>query len=134
MVSKCKFLSTFFQQYLTFYIVLAVAFVRELANRLASPTPVIVASVNPGFCKSKLTREIEAKFPGSLLVPLLKAAIARPTETGARVLVRSLTDSDERKMHGHFVTSCEVAEESDLLLGYDGTQFSQKLWVSSSDH
>ncbi|KAJ4473885.1 short-chain dehydrogenase [Lentinula aciculospora] len=66
-----------------------------------------ITSVNPGFCKSKLTRESESQFPGSILIPALKTAIARSTKTAPSVLVHALTDGDERKMHGHFVSSCQ---------------------------
>ncbi|KAE9405390.1 NAD(P)-binding protein [Gymnopus androsaceus JB14] len=132
-----------------------IAFARELASRLTlpvtsdSPKGIIISSVNPGFCRSKLTRETESHFPGSLWLPLLKRAVARPTEVGATVLVRAtlmdttgmvtgggggtqLHDDGRAAWHGRYLSSClEAAEESDLLLGEDGKEFSRKLWADT---
>ncbi|KIK64244.1 hypothetical protein GYMLUDRAFT_71648 [Collybiopsis luxurians FD-317 M1] len=127
-----------------------VAFARELASRLApsppsSSPPIIISSLNPGFCHSNLTRETESHFPGNLWLPLLKAAVARPSEVGGSVLVRGTlmlgkddslysvkresSDGNATSWHGRYLSSClQVLEESDLLLGEAGTELSRKIW------
>ncbi|KAH7925394.1 NAD(P)-binding protein [Leucogyrophana mollusca] len=107
---------------------LVVIFVRELSARLPSPTPVAVSAVNPGFCHSSLTRESESQFPLKWMIYAFKAAFARTSDMGSRTLVHALTDPEERAFHGHYVTNCEVVEESDLLLGEDGKRLSERIW------
>ncbi|KAF9072477.1 hypothetical protein BDP27DRAFT_1320524 [Rhodocollybia butyracea] len=106
------------------------------SSRLLPEVNIVISSVNPGFCYSKLTRETEAHFPGNIWVPLLKAAVARPAEVGGSVLVRATLmlgahtgDGGLAEWHGRYLSSClGVAEESDLLLGDSGEAFSRKLW------
>ncbi|THH18843.1 hypothetical protein EW146_g2206 [Bondarzewia mesenterica] len=123
-----KSLGSIMAQRYMFSKLLVVAFIRELAARLASPTPVVVSAVNPGLCHSRLTREAESQIPGKWVMPTFKSVFARSTETGGLILVHALTDPDERRFHGHYVSNCEVAEESDLLLGADGVNLSRRIW------
>lgn len=111
---------------------------RELAARLPNPTPVVVCAVNPGFCRSRLFRNLENKWylrPGmSLLNALL---FARKPEEGARALVHAAigngngngSDDDERAMHGKYVSGCRIAEPDDFLFSPEGKEFSHRLWV-----
>jgi retinol dehydrogenase 12 len=92
---------------------------------------VVVSAVNPGFCHSRLTREAESQFPTKWMISAFKALVARSTEMGSFTLVHAVTDADERKFHGHYVSNCEVAEESDLLLDAEGTSLSHRIWVST---
>jgi retinol dehydrogenase-12 len=96
-------------------------FVRELSSRLPTPTLVAVSAVNPGFCHSRLGREVDSN-------PFLKL-LARTTEMGSRTLVHAAIEPGERERHGHYLSSCKVTEESDYVLSVEGREVSKRLWV-----
>ncbi|KAG1751409.1 short-chain dehydrogenase [Suillus paluster] len=110
---------------------LEVMFIRELSSRLPIPTLIAVSAVNPGLCHSRLGREFEPnlflKFAGSIY----KGLMARTTEMGSRTLVHAAIEPGERERHGHYVSSCEVAEESDYALSVEGREVSKRLWYET---
>ncbi|KAG0700364.1 short-chain dehydrogenase [Suillus ampliporus] len=107
---------------------LEVMFIRELSSRLPTPTLVAVSAVNPGFCQSRLTREIESGPLFKFAVSIYKGLLARTTEMGSRTLVHAAIEPGERERHGHYLSSCEVAEESDYALSTEGREVSKRLW------
>ncbi|KAI9650699.1 hypothetical protein NHQ30_000721 [Ciborinia camelliae] len=90
--------------------VLQILFVRELVERLntiKSPTPpVIINLVNPGLCKSTLTRGHSAIFHVLAFIPY--AIVARTAEVGARTYVLGASAGPES--HGEFMSDGEVQE------------------------
>ncbi|KAG0700362.1 short-chain dehydrogenase [Suillus ampliporus] len=106
---------------------LGVMFIRELSSRLPTPTLVAVSAVNPGFCQSRLTREVTGPFI-KLAIRILTVLLARTTEMGSRTLVHAAIEPGERERHGHYLSSCKVAEESDYVLSAEGRELSKRLW------
>jgi len=107
---------------------LEVMFVRELSSRLPNPTMVAISAINPGLCSSNLTRSIASTALLKLAVNTLNALMARTPEMGSRTLVHPAIMPGERERHGHFLSSCEVTEESDYILGSEGKEVSKSLW------
>lgn len=109
--------------------VLGVLFARELAARL--PDPVVACTVNPGYCRSNLFRAVEnERYIGWVFALLRNVFFARSTEEGSKTLVHATVDREERSMHGRYLSSCQIAEESDFVFTPEGKAFSSKLWVS----
>jgi hypothetical protein len=90
---------------------------------------VAISAVNPGFCHSRLTRNIESNSLLKLAINIYKGLLARTTEMGSRTLVHPAIEPGERERHGHYLSSCKVAEESDYVLGSEGKEVSKRLWV-----
>ncbi|KAI5989654.1 short-chain dehydrogenase [Pisolithus orientalis] len=113
---------------------LEVMFVRELAARLPTPTPVVACTVHPGFCLSNLFRDISGKWYTRLLISLAGVLFsARTAEEGSRTLVHAAVGPDELAMHGRYLSSCRVAEEADYLFTPEGQAFSGRLWTETID-
>ncbi|OJA16309.1 hypothetical protein AZE42_03380 [Rhizopogon vesiculosus] len=104
-----------------------VAFARELAARLPSPTPLVVTAVNPGLCHSSIMRNAKNSLFG-IFFAVVKWLFARTTEMGSRNIVYAALATNEQAMHGKYMSGCEVVEECDYLLSAEGKVFSQKLW------
>ncbi|KAG1871203.1 short-chain dehydrogenase [Suillus subalutaceus] len=107
---------------------LEVMFIRELSSRLPTPTLVAVSAVNPGFCHSRLTREVDSNPFLKFSMSILKRLLARTTEMGSRTLVHAAIEPGERERHGHYLSSCKVTEESDYTLSAEGREVSNRLW------
>lgn len=100
-------------------------FIRELASRLLEPTSVIACTVDPGYCKSNITRNHPQEW---VLSAFSKLALVRSAEEGSRALVHAAVASD-RSMHGRYLTCCEVTEESDFVFTPEGKACSTRVWV-----
>ncbi|KAG2055394.1 NAD(P)-binding protein [Suillus hirtellus] len=107
---------------------LEVMFIRELSSRLPTPTLVAASTVNPGSCHSCLTREVESNPLFKFAVRTYKWLVARATEMGSRTLVHAAIEPNERERHGRYLSSCEIAEESDYTLSAEGREVSKRLW------
>ncbi|KAG8213012.1 short-chain dehydrogenase [Butyriboletus roseoflavus] len=103
---------------------LEIIFIRELASRLPDTTPVVACTVNPGYCVSKITRNVAEKWIMAMFRTLF---FVRSAEEGSRTLVHAAVSSD-RSMHGRYLSSCQVTEESDFLFTPEGKAFSARLW------
>ncbi|OBZ73345.1 WW domain-containing oxidoreductase [Grifola frondosa] len=108
-------------------------FVRELSARLPSPTPVAVSAINPGFCHSSILRNWEEIFIIKVMLKSYAALFARSTEMGSRTLVHAALDPEERKFHNHYISNCEIVEESDFLLSEEGRKVSARIWTETID-
>lgn len=107
---------------------LEVMFIRELSSRFPTPILVAASAVNPGFCHSRLSREVESNPFLKFAVSIYKGLLARATEMGSRTLVHAAIEPGERERHGHYLSSCEVTEESDYALSAEGREVSTRLW------
>ncbi|KAG2154436.1 uncharacterized protein EDB93DRAFT_1267952 [Suillus bovinus] len=108
---------------------LQVAFVRGLAARLPSPTPLVITAVDPGFCHSSLLRELEKYRLLRMVLAFVKWLLrARTSEMGSRNLVYAALATNAQDLHGKYMSSCEIVEECDYLLSAEGKAFSERLW------
>ncbi|KAI6094871.1 NAD(P)-binding protein [Pisolithus croceorrhizus] len=113
---------------------LQVMFVRELASRLPSPTPVVACTVQPGFCRSNLFRDLDDKWYARTFVSLASVLFsARTPEQGSRALVHAAVGDDELAMHGRYLSSCQVTEEDDYIFTPEGKALSGRLWIETID-
>ncbi|KAI6094865.1 short-chain dehydrogenase [Pisolithus croceorrhizus] len=111
-----------------------IMFVRELASRLPSPTPVVTCTVQPGFCRSNLFRGFDGKWYARTFVSLASVLFsARTSEQGSRTLVHAAVGDDELAMHGRYLSSCRVTEEDDYIFTPEGKAFSGRLWTETID-
>ena len=115
---------------LVFSIVLNVFFARGLSERLRDK-PVIVNTVNPGFCHSELARNItglEAWFTW-----LMKILMARSTEQGSRQLIWACIGGKDNidQLRGAYISSMQVREPSDSVVREKGQRTQTKLWVNN---
>ncbi|KAI6095377.1 NAD(P)-binding protein [Pisolithus sp. B1] len=111
-----------------------IMFVRELAARLPSPTPVVACTVQPGFCRSNLFRGLDGRWHSRTFVSLASALFsARTSEQGSRTLVHAVVGDDELAMHGRYLSSCRVTEEDDYIFTPEGKAFSGRLWTETID-
>ncbi|KAF9238480.1 short-chain dehydrogenase [Melanogaster broomeanus] len=111
---------------------LVVIFVRELVARLPDPTPVVVCTVDPGYCASNLFRDPESKwYMRAILSVVRRMFFARSVEEGSRTLVHAAVAGEERSMHGRYLSSCQVTEENDYLFTPEGKAFASKVWAET---
>ncbi|KAH0833291.1 short-chain dehydrogenase [Lanmaoa asiatica] len=108
---------------------LDVVFVRELAARFADPIPIVACAVDPGYCRSSLFRALENKWYIGWVFSLTRNILfARSAKEGSKTLVHAVVGGEGRAMHGRYLSSCRVAEESDFVFTPEGKAFSAKLW------
>ncbi|KAJ7156907.1 hypothetical protein C8R43DRAFT_1183379 [Mycena crocata] len=112
---------------------LNVFFVRGLNARLPSSTPVVVNTVNPGYCLSELRRG----FSGITAVVdwLMEVVLAFTTEVGSRQLVwAALTHQDHPEtLRGEFISGSQVVEASDFVIGPVGAKVQDRIWDDMVD-
>ena len=115
------------------HLVLNVLFVRALQDRIPSSHPLVVTSVDPGFCISELRRNI----PAAEYAELEKTA--RTAEEGSRQLLYAALgpdptklDSDETTsvMRGAYVSNVEVVAPHPILETEAGAELQRRIWVS----
>ncbi|GJC97687.1 short-chain dehydrogenase [Colletotrichum higginsianum] len=87
----------------------------------ASEYPVTVNNVNPGFCHSELTRDIQ-----TWRMWLMKLFLARTTEYGSRTLVSA--GSAGAESHGHYMSDCAVAEPAPFVTSKEGKEAQDRVW------
>lgn len=126
-----------------------VLFTRALAEKIPQSSPLIVNNVNPGFCKSSLTREAKNYLIVYVIIYVFTAALAKSTEEGGRALAHAALVVDPRKamstkdaakldeaeasnpkaLHGKFISWTRIAEESDFVLSEEGKAMQDRVWV-----
>lgn len=108
--------------------VLNVFFTHSL-QELLKDTPVIVNTVNPGYCYSELRREWTG-IRGAIDW-LMEKALARSTEAGARQFVYAAVGSadDPDKLRGAYLNIHRIDEPSDHVIGEAGKRRRDILWV-----
>ena len=105
---------------------LIVLLAREMAVRLplGENNDPIINVVTPGFCKSKISRNLPTM--GRLSVGAFLAVIGRTTEVGSRTLVAAATAG--RESHGGYMESCRVAEPSGFVRSEEGREVQRRVW------
>ena len=106
-----------------------ILFVRELTKKLPANSPIIVTAVNPGFCKTQLTRHVP--FPARLVMTIMAALLGRTAEEGSRQLVWAAIGGAGRELElrGAYVNKADIEEVSDYVLSDDGAVAQRRIWV-----
>ncbi|KAL0486635.1 retinol dehydrogenase [Acrasis kona] len=105
---------------------LDVLLTRALAENMKAPEDksISVTSVNPGLCHSELGRE------AGWGLWLMKKALARTTEMGARTLTHSAVGKLEpHATKGTYYSDCKETEPSDFVIGEEGKKAQDRLWT-----
>ncbi|KAG6835245.1 hypothetical protein H0H93_003570 [Arthromyces matolae] len=109
-----------------------ILFHRALSSHLGPNSPIIVNGVNPGFCHSELAREVSGIQ--AIMMWTMKVFLARTPEQGARQLVYAALGGQtgdgevEEKLRGAYVSTANVEEPSDFVIGEEGKVVQEKLW------
>ncbi|KAF6763182.1 short-chain dehydrogenase [Ephemerocybe angulata] len=107
---------------------LNVFFAQSLAE-LLKDTPVIVNSLNPGYCYSELRRS----FSGvkAMVDCLMEKVLAHTTEAGSRSLVYAAVGGaeDPEKLRGAYLNINTPTEPADAVIGEEGRKRQDKLWA-----
>ncbi|KAL7800178.1 hypothetical protein V8C37DRAFT_364366 [Trichoderma ceciliae] len=101
---------------------------RELASLLpVSETGVIVNVVDPGLCKTGLTKNLG--FFQRAKAWLAKAAIGRTPEMGSRTLIHGIAADEDS--HGKYLTSCEIREDHipEWMTNESGKVVQKQIWA-----
>ena len=111
-------------------IVLNVFFARGLSERLHDK-PLIVNTVNPGFCHSELARNVTGLQAWYMW--LRKIILARSTEQGSRQLIWACIGGkdDIDQLRGAYISSMRIQEASDSVVSEEGNRAQTKLWVNN---
>ena len=109
---------------------LNVFFTRGLSDRLHDK-PLIVNTVNPGFCHSELTRNVTGLQAWDMW--LRKTLLARTTEQGSRQLIWACIGGKDNidQLRGAYISSMQIREPSDTVISEEGIRAQTKLWVNS---
>jgi retinol dehydrogenase-12 len=111
-----------------------VFFVRALADRLQSTTPLTPVAVTPGFCYSQLRRSFY-ELPRFSLVRIMltiqERLLAWTPEQGSRQLVFAAVggQDDEEKMKAAYVSHGRIEEVADFVLSDEGHRMQDTIWV-----
>ncbi len=94
-------------------------------NNFPEGPNIILNTVNPGLCKSELSRD--AKGAQKLMFTLMKMAIARTTEKGSRTIVAAAAAGGET--HGKYMSNCAAIESpSTLIQSEEGKEVQKRVW------
>ncbi|KAK5991305.1 Short chain dehydrogenase FGM9 [Cladobotryum mycophilum] len=102
--------------------------VREMASHLpVSQTGIILNVVDPGLCKTNLTRN--TSFFTSIKTWLIKALLGRTAEMGSRTLLHGISEGEES--HGKYLTSCDIREDHipEFVTNEDGKAWQVQVWA-----
>ena len=94
----------------------------------------IVTAVNPGYCKSELSRNFP--FPLRTIDAISQTILARTTEEGSRQLVWAAVGGAGREfeLRGGYVSMANLQEVSDYALSDEGTVVQTRVWVCEFSH
>jgi NAD(P)-dependent dehydrogenase (short-subunit alcohol dehydrogenase family) len=107
-------------------------FTRALNDRL-NKKPVVVNSVNPGYCYSSLRRRLTGLQ--AFIDSLMEKALARTSEQGSRELVWAAVGGAEKQdeLRGAYISLSKVDEPSDYVISKEGKAAQEKLWNNLID-
>ncbi|KAJ7039918.1 hypothetical protein C8F04DRAFT_1254710 [Mycena alexandri] len=107
---------------------LNVFFVRALNARVPASMQLIVNNVDPGFCRSELSRR--ATGMQAVMFTLMKAALAFSPEVGSRRLVWAAVAQQDQPdtLRGQYITAAKVDLVSDFVQSPQGIKVQDALW------
>ena len=106
---------------------LEVFFVRELVKEIAKKHPdtkepdVVINFVNPGMCKSELSRE------AGWGMTIMKLLLARTTEQGSRTEIHGAIGAGVES-HGQYLDCCRVGEVAPLVTSEEGVKAQRRVY------
>ncbi len=107
---------------------LEVLFVRALAEQVSKVSHaserVIINLVNPGFCRTSLSRDATGFM--KIMFWLMKLVIGRTVEVGSRTLVASAIGGPET--HGKYMSECVVKDPSELVRSEEGAETQEMVY------
>jgi hypothetical protein len=86
---------------------------------------VIVNAVNPGYCRSELSRNFT--LTRATVAYVTERFLAFTSEQGSRQIIYSAVGGEEEKMRGAYISFSEVEELSDYVLSSQEVQ--NRIWV-----
>ncbi|EIN14745.1 NAD(P)-binding protein [Punctularia strigosozonata HHB-11173 SS5] len=110
-------------------------FIKALNEHLPPTSPVICASVNPGYCISGLRRHLSSGVAG-LMFTVMDALLARTTEQGSRQIVFAAVghaDAEDSLKGAYISLDYAFTEESDYMCSAEGAKAQKKLWNDTLD-
>lgn len=93
------------------------------SSKLGKP-PVIINTINPGYCVSELQRNANPVLYA--LIKLGGVFIARDTEVGSRTLFAGAVAGEES--HGKYMSDCIVKDPSTFVRSEDGLVAQKKVF------
>jgi retinol dehydrogenase-12 len=107
--------------------------VRSLVNQIdAGPhanQKVIINVIDPGFCKSSLSRDARGMM--FVMFTVFKFFLARSTEEGSRTIVAAAAAGEES--HGKYMSSCVVTPPSEWVRSEEGKKTGDRVWKELLD-
>ncbi|KAJ7762987.1 hypothetical protein B0H16DRAFT_504467 [Mycena metata] len=112
---------------------LNILFVRALTARLPSDSPLIVTTVNPGFCHSDLLRGLSGIV--WLLEYLFGLFFYFSTEVGSRqyVFAALAPMGDAEELRGAYISGSKIVEPSDFVMSEEGKKTQDRIWNETVD-
>ncbi|KAE9378411.1 NAD(P)-binding protein [Stipitochalara longipes BDJ] len=108
---------------------LEIFFVQALAEQVRkgphASERVIINLVNPGFCRTTLSREATGLM--FIMFWLMKIFIGRTVEAGSRTLVASAAGGPET--HGKYMSECSVKEPSEFVRSEEGQRTQERVYT-----
>ncbi|OAQ98090.1 hypothetical protein LLEC1_06709 [Akanthomyces lecanii] len=99
---------------------------RQLAQHVTSASrannSVVVNWVNPGWCRTELSRSKSKSIPKIILMPVMGWS----AEKGSRSLVHGVTATKET--HGHYLSEGHIKEESSYVRSDEGRHAGERIW------
>ncbi|KAF7556515.1 hypothetical protein G7Z17_g1377 [Cylindrodendrum hubeiense] len=100
---------------------------RHLATLLpVSRTGVVINAVNPGLCKTQLSRNVRLTM--RIVITLANSLLGRSVEMGSRTLVHAAVAGKES--HGCYLGACEIKENQvpSWAIDEEGKQDQKRIW------
>lgn len=104
--------------------------VREISNRIKDSS-VVVSAVNPGTCRTDITKEIENQdFLVRLYLRVYFALFSDPPEKGGRKIIHAASIQPADTVHGEYLDGFNVAVPTGKLTkGEKGDSYQKRIWV-----
>lgn len=103
--------------------------VRELAAQLPPNDPIIINSLNPGFCNTDIFRH--APFALRFIIRSGLQILGRTSEMGSRTLMAAA--AAQRQSHGKYMDSCVLREPSSLVVSEEGRALQKRVYTELMD-
>ncbi|KIP04214.1 hypothetical protein PHLGIDRAFT_120903 [Phlebiopsis gigantea 11061_1 CR5-6] len=116
---------------------LNVLFTRAFAEHLKPSNSIIASTVNPGYCRTELRRNLSIGM--LFIMRIMDFAMGWTAEQGSRQLIWSALGPDGkdgehvRHLHGAYVSTLEVRDPSDWVLSTEGYEAQERLWHETTE-
>jgi retinol dehydrogenase-12 len=113
------------------YLIIKLASITDPStnDKSADPTPIVINSLDPCFCKTGLAGELTGGFKA--FFKLFELLFARTAEEGSRLVVTAA--SAGRQTHGKYMRAGAVQEYAPFITSAAGVEKSEYLWEQLSE-